>query len=163
MTVLERWGLARAKRELACMMAATAVVLAAAAGCGGASGATAVTSTPQQAAAHPCRLVTQAQAASALHVALQAPREAPLGPTCVLQAKSGPVVGTLAVQRGDLSQVSARAVGLMMATEAGRATYCGTLGQPTLWAPLDSGSMLVISAPCNDARALAAIALRRIS
>lgn len=141
--------------------AAAALVLLGIAGCGGGTerrpaGATA------DAARHPCQLITKREASSVLHAAIADPHEAPLGPTCILEAKSGAVMATIAVENIAFDQVRPRVTALVASSAAGRSTYCGTLGQPTLWAPLAPASALVIVAPCSQAQALASLALSRL-
>jgi hypothetical protein len=108
--------------------------------------------------------VTKAEAASALHTALQSADEAPLGPTCVFESSAGAVIATLTIEHGNFEQqVQPRATSVAQAAVAGRTTYCGTLGQPMLWAPLSGSEIFVVTARCDAARALAALVLPRIA
>jgi hypothetical protein len=145
----------------AALLVTAPLVLAGVAGCGGGP-ARAPARAPADAARHPCQLVTKAEASSILRTAVLEPHEAPLGPTCILEAKSGAVLATVALENISFDQLRSRVSGLVTAPEAGRSTYCGTLGQPTLWAPLAAGNVLVITAPCPQAQALASAALARL-
>jgi hypothetical protein len=119
--------------------------------------------TTAQAQARPCGLLTAAEAQLILGSAVRPPRQAPLGPTCILESSAGSVLATISIQTGSIAQIQPRVRDLTTSTISGRSSYCGTLGQPTLWVPLDATRMLVIAAPCSSAQALAGKVLPRIA
>lgn len=107
-------------------------------------------------ASRPCSLVTKAQARAILGAPILEPLQAPLGPTCIYQAKSGNPYVTLAVQTVDFMKLR-RQIGTTRAVSvAGRTAYCGTLGKPMLVLPLARRRVLSIAASCALARQFAA-------
>jgi hypothetical protein len=131
-------------------------------GCSSSSRPSAAVQTTAQAEAHPCGLLTAAEARSILGSAVRPARQAPLGPTCIFASTAGSVLATLSIQTGSIAQVQSRVRNLARATAAGHTTYCGTFGQPTLWVALNATRMLVVAAPCPTAEALATKVLPRI-
>lgn len=171
------YGVRRRVAVLGVVVAATVL-----AGCGGGSSAAPPTSsttagqgsgnakstsTPPaydaKLANEPCSLITMSQARAALGQSLRTPTQAPLGPTCIFHSTKGTEVATMAVEKEQFDQIRPKVSGIKTATVAGKATYCGVYGKPTLFAPLDSDSLLVISAPCPQAQKMAAAALPRLT
>jgi hypothetical protein len=112
--------------------------------------------------AHPCALVSQSQAQSILGISLQAPTEAPLGPTCIFKSTKGTIAATLAIEAESLDQIRGQMHDAQVSSLQGHQAVCGTYGRPTLYASLKGGSLLVVSAPCPMAQRLAADALPHI-
>jgi hypothetical protein len=111
---------------------------------------------PTVSASRPCSLVTKAQARAILGAPILEPVQAPLGPTCIYQAKSGSPYVTLALQTVDFTQLR-RQIGTTRAVSiADRTAYCGTLGKPMLVLPLAGRRVLSIAASCALARRFAA-------
>jgi hypothetical protein len=111
----------------------------------------------------PCRLVTRAQASSIFGSEVAAPLRAPQGPTCIYRTKTGKGFVTLAVQPLPYDALLHR-IKHPARTSIGRhATFCGTYGQPMLYAEIARGWVLSIAAPCGVAREFAAKALARVS
>jgi len=110
----------------------------------------------------PCNLVSPAQARSILGGPIQAPLEAPQGPTCIYRTKSGSSFVPVAVQSTDLALLKRRMRDPQRIAVSGRSAYCGVLGQPMLYADLADGRVLAIGARCKVARQFAAKAVQRI-
>jgi hypothetical protein len=116
-----------------------------------------------QAAFTPCNLVTPAQASSILGGPIQAPLEAPQGPTCIYRLRSGGKgMVTVAVQTLDLAHAKRQLRGSQRLAVSGRPAYCGAVGQPMLYAGLSDGRVLAIGAPCNVARQFATRAVAQL-
>jgi hypothetical protein len=111
----------------------------------------------------PCKLVTAKQAATALHLASVTSTEAPLGPTCIYLDPKHKQVATLSVQVINFAHDLKSMKQVTKTTIAGHKGYCGTLGSPMLLVALTHGEVLDVTAPCQAAEALAAVALSRIS
>jgi hypothetical protein len=110
----------------------------------------------------PCSYVSAVQAASILHVASVTAKEAPLGPTCIFKPKRGKTEVTLAVEVLKISSDVHAMKHVSKLNISGHAAYCGTLGGTLLLVALTHANVLVVSAPCTEARAFATTALRRI-
>jgi hypothetical protein len=108
----------------------------------------------------PCNLVSPGQARAILGGELQAPLEAPQGPTCIYRTKSGSAFVTVAVQAAKLSQATKRLRDRRMLSTFQRPAYCGTYGQPMLYAELPGGHVLTIGARCAVAKKFAAHAVQ---
>jgi hypothetical protein len=111
----------------------------------------------------PCALVTRAQATSILGVAVQAPLEAPQGPTCIYRSKSGSRFVTIAVQPVDFKQVTKQIRRRQAVDVADRRAYCGLQGQPMLYVSLSRGRVLSVAAPCAVARRFATLGVARLT
>jgi hypothetical protein len=110
----------------------------------------------------PCRLVSRTQARAILGAPIQAPLEAPQGPTCIYRTKTGKGYVTLAVQPLDFTTLTRRVQQRERLDIARRAAYCGMNGQPMLYAQVARGWVLSIAAPCRVARQFAAKALAQL-
>jgi hypothetical protein len=108
----------------------------------------------------PCNLVSPSQARAILGGEIQAPLEAPQGPTCIYRTKSGSSFVTVAVQSVKLSQLTRRMHGRRMVSVSERPAYCGVYGQPMLLAELPGDRVLTIGARCNVAKQFAARAVQ---
>jgi hypothetical protein len=108
----------------------------------------------------PCNLVSPSQARAILGGEIQAPLEAPQGPTCIYRTKSGSSFVTVAVQSLKLEQASKRLRDRRMVSVSERPAYCGVYGQPMLYAELPGGRVLTIGARCGVARKFAARAVK---
>ena len=108
----------------------------------------------------PCNLVSPGQARAILGGAIQAPLEAPQGPTCIYRTKSGSSFVTVAVESLKLDQVKSRLHGRRSVSVSERPAYCGVYGQPVLYAALSGGRVLTIGARCGVARQFAAKAVK---
>ncbi|MGH2944192.1 MAG: hypothetical protein ACRDLN_15610 [Solirubrobacteraceae bacterium] len=107
-------------------------------------------------ATRPCSLVSKAQARVIVGAPIVEPLEAPQGPTCIYQTKSGKPYITLAVQTVSLAKLRKQIRREQPVAIAGRTAYCGTYGKPMLFLPVASGRVLSITAPCGMARRFAA-------
>jgi hypothetical protein len=108
----------------------------------------------------PCNLVTRAQARVILGGQIQAPVEAPQGPTCIY--RGGESFVTVAVQSVDFSALKRDLVQRRQVEVSGEAAYCGNYGQPMLYLPLAEGRVLSIAGPCDVARRFAVKALPQL-
>jgi hypothetical protein len=108
----------------------------------------------------PCNLVSPSQARAILGGEIQAPLEAPQGPTCIYRTKSGSSFVTVAVQSVKLSQLTRRMHGRRMVSVSERPAYCGVYGQPMLLAELPGDRVLTIGARCKVAKQFAARAVQ---
>jgi hypothetical protein len=111
----------------------------------------------------PCALVTQREARAILGRRLAAPREAPLGPTCIYRTAAGrPESVTIAVQTASIRALRGRLRDRETVPVARTTGYCGTLGQPTLVVAVAPSRVLSIAAPCDTARRFAGRAIPRL-
>jgi hypothetical protein len=110
----------------------------------------------------PCNLVSPTQARAILGGAIQAPVEAPQGPTCIYRTKTNSRFVTVAVQSLNLSLVKRQLKGRERVSLPGRTAYCGTYGQEMLYAGLSGGRVLAIGGRCSLAREFAATAVKRL-
>jgi len=113
-------------------------------------------------AKRPCSLVTKAQARAIIGVAILEPLEAPQGPTCIYQSRSGKRFITLTVQTTDFAMHKAQMRKRRNVTVSDRVALCGSLGRPMLYLPLNGGRVLSISGPCDMATRFAAKAEPRL-
>jgi hypothetical protein len=107
-------------------------------------------------ASQPCSLVTKTQASAIVGAPIVAPLQAPQGPTCIYQAKSGKPYVTLAVQTVDFTKLRKQIRATRTVSIANRTAYCGTYGKPMLFLPVAGGRVLTIAAPCTIAQRFAA-------
>jgi hypothetical protein len=110
----------------------------------------------------PCNLVTRAQARQIMGGPIQAPFEAPQGPTCIYRSQSGKTFITLAVQSLDFDRVKKKIRRRQALTVGSRSAYCGTYGQPMLYVSLSGKRVLSVAAPCPVAKQFATRALARL-
>jgi hypothetical protein len=109
----------------------------------------------------PCNLVSQARAETILGGSIQAPLEAPQGPTCIYRSKNGKSFVTLAVQQVTYAKLKVRKA--RAASVSGHAAYCASLGHPMFYVPLHGARVLTISAPCKVAQAFAQTAVTKLA
>jgi hypothetical protein len=110
----------------------------------------------------PCNLVSPARARAILGGAIQAPIEAPQGPTCIYRTKTNSRFVTVAVQPLTLARVKRQLKGRERVALPGRTAYCGVYGQAMLYAGLSGGRVLAIGGRCSLARQFAATAVKRL-
>jgi hypothetical protein len=111
---------------------------------------------------NPCALVSLAEARAITGGRIAARFEAPLGPTCIYQARGARRDITLAVETVKLSQVT-RAAGPRNETQVrGLRAYCVRLGRQMLFVPLSGGRLLSVTASCGTAERFAAVAVNRL-
>jgi hypothetical protein len=110
----------------------------------------------------PCNLVSRAQAKAILGGPVQAPFEAPQGPTCIYRRQGGKTFITLAVQPLDFDRVKKQMRSRQAVEVGNRSAYCGTYGQPMLYVSLSGRRVLSIAAPCDVAKQFAARAVARL-
>ena len=77
--------------------------------------------------------MTRAQARAILGAPVQAPREAPQGPTCIYRTRKGNDFITLAVQPASFSGLKRQISRPQSIEVAGRSAFCGAHGQPMLY------------------------------
>jgi hypothetical protein len=110
----------------------------------------------------PCNLVTRAEAKAILGAPVQAPLEAPQGPTCVYRSTSSASFITVAVQARSFDELRKDMRARVPVEVGGRPGYCGTYGQPMMVVSLAQGRVLSIGAPCDVARKFAARGVARL-
>jgi hypothetical protein len=110
----------------------------------------------------PCNLVSRKRAEVILGGAIQAPLEAPQGPTCIYRSKSGKSFVTVAVQQMRYAKLAKQVTKPVRLGVEGHAAYCGTLGREMLYLPLSGTRLLTIAAPCSVAKAFAATAVQKL-
>jgi hypothetical protein len=110
----------------------------------------------------PCNLVTEPEARAIIGAPIQAPLEAPQGPTCIYRTQRGNELIALAVQATKFSDLRRRIRNERSVSVAGREAVCGKLGQPMLYVPLAGGKVLSITAKCDVATRFASKALPRL-
>jgi hypothetical protein len=110
----------------------------------------------------PCNLVSRGQARAILGVAVQAPFEAPQGPTCVYRSKSGSRFVTIAVQPLDFDRLKKQMRRPQAVDVSNRSAYCGIYGQPMLYVELSRDRVLSVAAPCPVAKQFATRAVARL-
>jgi|SRR4051794_6024974 hypothetical protein len=110
----------------------------------------------------PCNLVSPARARAILGGPIQAPIEAPQGPTCIYRTKTNSRFVTVAVQPLSLATVKRQLKGREAVALPGRTAYCGVYGQAMLYAGLSGGRVLAIGGRCSLAREFAASAVKRL-
>jgi hypothetical protein len=110
-------------------------------------------------AKRPCSLVTKAQAQAIIGVPILAPLEAPQGPTCIYQSKTGKQYVTLTVQNTDFARLKAQVGKRREVAVSTRTAVCGSFGRPMLYLPLDGGRVLSIAGACGVASRFAAKAV----
>jgi hypothetical protein len=110
----------------------------------------------------PCNLVSRTQAKAILGGPVQAPFEAPQGPTCIYRSQSGKSFITLAVQPLDFDRVKKQMRSRQAVEVGNRSAYCGTYGQPMLYVSLSGRRVLSVAAPCDVAKQFAARAVARL-
>jgi Protein of unknown function (DUF3558) len=108
----------------------------------------------------PCKLVTRSQAQAILGRSLDAPQEAPLGPTCIYQSSGSTI--TLTVESIDFAAIKAHLRGRKQTEVAGHRAYCGSYGQQMTYVPLTDGRVLNVTAPCSLGLRFAAAALAHL-
>jgi hypothetical protein len=110
----------------------------------------------------PCSLVTEVEAQTIVGAPLQAPLEAPLGPTCIYRTRTGKGMIAVAVQSARFSEIKNRIRSPRRIDISGREAYCGKLGQPMLYLPVAQNRVLAVTARCDIARRFAVKALPRL-
>jgi hypothetical protein len=111
----------------------------------------------------PCALVSRAEAQAIVGRPIDAPVEAPLGPTCIYQPRGGKALITLTVESIDFSKIRAQIRDPTRVEVGGRTAYCGNYGQPVTLVPLAGGRILDVTAPCAIGVRFAAKALPRLN
>jgi len=111
----------------------------------------------------PCNLVERSEARAILGEAVEQPREALQGPTCVYRSASGERFVTVAVQAAAFDGLRRRMYVRREVDVAGRSAYCGTHGQPVLYVPLAPRRVLSVAGDCAVARRFAEIAVPRLT
>ncbi len=112
---------------------------------------------------NPCTLVTTEELHAIIHAPIARAVEAPQGPTCIYEpARLHGAYLTLSVQTARFAVLRSHLRHAFRLTIQGRATYCGILGTPTLYTLLSDGQVLTVSAPCQVAAPMVALALPRV-
>ncbi|HEY4093913.1 MAG TPA: hypothetical protein VGM33_00285 [Baekduia sp.] len=119
-------------------------------------------SAPKGTSFSPCNLVSRKRAEVILGGAIQAPLEAPQGPTCIYRSTNGKSFVTVAVQQLRYAKVAKQVTKPVRLGVEGHAAYCGTLGREMLYLPLSGTRLLTIAAPCSVAKAFAATAVQKL-
>ena len=84
--------------------------------------------TAPRAGSRPCNLVTRSQAQDDPRDRVQAPVEAPQGPTCIYRTEDGKAFITLAVQSLDIDRLKKRVHRAQTVDVSDRTAYCGIHG-----------------------------------
>jgi len=110
----------------------------------------------------PCSLVTKGQARAILGTPIVEPLQAPQGPTCIYESRSGKQFVTLAVQTVSFAKLKRQLRSSRSVQVAGSVGYCGSYGRPMLYLPLSSRRVLSVAASCDVATRFAAKAAPRL-
>jgi Protein of unknown function (DUF3558) len=110
----------------------------------------------------PCNLVTQAQARAVFGASVQAPVEAPQGPTCIYRTEKGDRFIAIAVQSLDIDDLKRSLQQRRTVDVSGHRAFCGQYGQPMLYLPLVRDRVLSVSGRCDLAKRFAAKAVREL-
>jgi hypothetical protein len=110
-------------------------------------------------ASRPCSLVSKTQARAIIGAAVLEPLEAPQGPTCIYQTKSGKPYVTLTVEKTSYSRLHEQTTRRRSIAVAHLRGVCGTFGRPMLYVPLSNGRVLSVAGPCELATRFAAQAI----
>lgn len=110
----------------------------------------------------PCNLVTRSQAQDILGNRVQAPVEAPQGPTCIYRTRDESTFVTIAVQPLDLDALRKQMRGEEEVDVDSHTAVCGKLGQSMLYLALEQGRVLSIGAPCDMAARFARAAVPQL-
>ena len=113
--------------------------------------------------ANPCTLISKADAEALIRGPIAAPREAPLGPTCIYQPIHGKSSITLSVESINFAKIKPHMRQVTQFTVHGHAGYCGKYGQAMTFVPLAGGKVLNITAPCSVGTPFAARAIARLT
>jgi hypothetical protein len=111
---------------------------------------------------NPCALVSKAQAQTIIGEPIAAPQEAPLGPTCIYDARGGKEPITVAVETVEFAKIRPLIHDPVRIAVAGHTVYCGDYGRPTTFVPLAHGQVLNVSASCSISMRFAEQALSRV-
>jgi hypothetical protein len=111
---------------------------------------------------NPCALVSRAQAQAILHAPVEAPEEAPLGPTCIYQPRGAKSFVTMTIEPTSFAKVERLIRKRSQFSVGGHTAYCGIYGQLTTFVPLSSGRYLDITASCDVGRLFAEEAVSRL-
>lgn len=129
---------------------------------GGSSDAPVVSPVAKPIVPKPCSLVTKAEAQAIIGATIVDPLEAPQGPTCIYRTVDASTFVSVGTEAVNFDQLKTNITGVTAVTGLGRAAYCGTYGQPTLFVPLSANALLYITAPCAMATKFAETALPRL-
>ena len=110
---------------------------------------------------NPCTYVPIGKAKTILHGKVKE-TEAPLGPTCIFTIKGSKQTATLAIEVVNVTSTVHKMKHVSKFKVTGHQGYCGTLGTATVLVKLRHHQVLDVHAPCAAAKALAAVAVRRI-
>ena len=117
---------------------------------------------PPPPAPDPCRLVSRQEAQAIIGLAVAAPVEAPLGPTCIYGVAGGLAKVTVSISPVAYRTLAATFPAATAATVSGRGALCTTTGHPLLLTPLGQGRTLEVGADCATAARFAAAALSHL-
>ena len=112
---------------------------------------------------NPCTLISKADAEALIGGPIAAPREAPLGPTCIYQPIHGKSSITLSVESINFAKIKPHMRKVTQFTVRGHAGYCGKYGQTMTFVPLAGGKVLNITAPCSVGTPIATRAIARLT
>lgn len=111
---------------------------------------------------NPCTLVSESSAEAIVGGPLDAPLEAPLGPTCIYHSPGYKTSITLTVQVVNFAQLKPHMKHSKPLIVGGHPAICGSYGRPTTFVPLGHDEVLTITAPCAMGKQFAAAALPRL-
>jgi hypothetical protein len=111
---------------------------------------------------NPCTLVSKAQAQAIIGHQIEAPQEAPLGPTCIYQPVGAKSFVTITLEAIDFAKLEPELRDRKQLDVGGHAAYCGDYGQPTTFVPMGRGRVLSITAPCSVGARFAGEAVPRV-
>jgi len=111
----------------------------------------------------PCSLVSTARAKAIFGRAVRKPVEAAQGPTCIYRTRGGNALVTVSVQSQDFRALSRKLAQSSKLRIADRTAYCGTYGQPMLYADVAGGYVLSVAGSCELAKQFASAALPKLT
>jgi hypothetical protein len=111
---------------------------------------------------NPCAYVSQAQAQAIVRRQIEAPQEAPLGPTCIYQPVGAKSMIAVSIEPITFAKIKSNVRNRSRFSIRGHTAYCGDYGQPTTFVPLGDGRVLNVAAPCAIGRLFAADAISRL-
>jgi hypothetical protein len=109
-----------------------------------------------------CKLVSAAQASAVLGATVKKQVDAPIGPTCVYELGGSRPDVTITFQTETLSAFDSKLKNAVYLNVADHPAYCGDFGHPQIAVQMGTVELLNISAPCSQARRLAAIAVPHV-
>lgn len=109
--------------------------------------------------AGPCELISRARAAALLHHAVDSPRSAPLGPSCIYRESGTRTQVVLTVQSASYASFTRHLPAARPAVVAGHRAVCAGGGAQLTFVSLSAGRVLTVTGACATGERFAAAAL----